>query len=86
MANPQMMKMVAPAASMGAAWATRRAISSGYQKVTGSEPPRHDAADVPLRRVLTYTMIAAIAAAVVNVIVLRVVANLVDDHTDEASE
>jgi len=64
--------MIAPAATMVAAWGVRRALVTGYRAATGNKPPTAADRDVSLAKVIAWTVVSASAVAVVEVLVLRV--------------
>ena len=67
-------KIVAPFASLGATWAVRKMMDSGYRRATGSEPPYAGNPENTLRQALMWAAVTAAAIAAVNVMVDRATA------------
>jgi multisubunit Na+/H+ antiporter MnhE subunit len=59
-------------AEVAATWAVRRALETGYHRVTGNVLPTARDRDVPLRRALLWAAVTAAAVAAANVAVDRV--------------
>jgi hypothetical protein len=73
---PMAATMIAPAATMVAAWGVRKALGIGYRAATGHKPPLAQDRDVSLAQVLLWTVVTATAVAVVETLVVRTVAQL----------
>jgi hypothetical protein len=73
---PVAASMIAPAATMVAAWGVRKALGLGYRATTGKKPPLAQDRDVSLVQVLAWTVVSATAIAVVEVLVVRAVTQL----------
>ncbi|MDA8434956.1 MAG: DUF4235 domain-containing protein [Actinomycetales bacterium] len=69
-----LVKIVAPIATIVAAGAVRRLLDGGYRKVLGTPPPRANDRSVPMRQVLLWAAATAAAVAVVSVVVDRLTA------------
>jgi hypothetical protein len=73
---PMAATMIAPAATMVAAWGVRKALGLGYRATTGRRPPSAQDRDVSLAQVLAWTVVSATAVAVIEVLVVRAVTQL----------
>jgi hypothetical protein len=73
---PVAASMIAPAATMVAAWGVRKALGIGYRTATGHKPPLAQDREVSLVQVLVWTVVSATAVAVVEVLVVRAVTQL----------
>jgi hypothetical protein len=70
--NP-MVHVIAPLVAFGATLLVRKVLSSGYRMVTGTDAPDTRDPQVKFTRALTWTIITAATAAVVEVEVYRFV-------------
>jgi len=70
--NP-MVHVIAPLVAFGATMLVRKVLSSGYRMVTGTDAPDTRDPQVKFTRALTWTIITAATAAVVEVEVYRFV-------------
>lgn len=70
--NP-MVHVIAPIVAFGATMLVRKVLTTGYRLVTGSEAPDTHDPQVKFTRALTWTIITAATAAVVEVEVYRFV-------------
>lgn len=68
--NP-MMHLVAPIVAIGATMLVRKALNSGYKRVTGSAAPDPREPGVTLGRALMWAVVTAATAAAVEVAVYR---------------
>ncbi|TAK69479.1 MAG: DUF4235 domain-containing protein [Actinomycetota bacterium] len=68
-----LIKIAAPIAAIAATWGARQALGAGYRKATGTPPPRNEDIEVPLRKVLIFAVLSAVAASVANVLITRAV-------------
>lgn len=66
--------VLAPIAAIGATWAVRKALDSGYRSVTGHTAPSPQDTHVKLASALMWAAITAASAAVVEVAVFRFLA------------
>jgi hypothetical protein len=69
-----LVKVVAPIATLIVAGVVRKALDSGYRRLTGSPPPRASDRSVPMRQVLLWAAATAAAVAVASVVVDRLTA------------
>jgi len=72
--NQLLIHVIAPLAAMGATWAARKALDSGYRKLVGHSAPDPQDAQVKLGSALVWAAITAASAAVVEVAVFRILA------------
>jgi len=72
--NQLVVHVLAPLAAMGATWAVRKALNSGYRKLTGNSAPNPQDEQVTLGSALAWAAITAASAAVVEVAVFRFLA------------
>lgn len=70
--NPAM-HLIAPIVAVGATMLVRKALNSGYRRVTGSPAPSPGERDVTLGRALMWAVVTAATAAAVEVAVYRIV-------------
>ncbi|MFM8155011.1 MAG: DUF4235 domain-containing protein [Actinomycetes bacterium] len=77
--NP-MVHVIAPIVAFGATMLVRKVLQTGYRLVTGSDAPDTRDPQVKFTRALTWTIITAATAAVVEVEVYRFV-NKRGEHT-----
>ena len=70
--NP-MVHVIAPLVAFGATLLVRKVLTSGYRMVTGTDAPDTRDPQVKFTRALTWTIITAATAAVVEVEVYRFV-------------
>jgi hypothetical protein len=70
--NP-MVHVIAPLVAFGATMLVRKVLTSGYRMVTGTDAPDTRDPQVKFTRALTWTIITAATAAVVEVEVYRFV-------------
>jgi hypothetical protein len=66
--------VLAPLAAMGATWATRKALDTGYRSVTGRIAPNSQDVQVRLGSAVMWAAITAASAAIVEVAVFRFLA------------
>ncbi len=69
-----MVHVLAPLAAIGATWAVRKALDTGYRSVTGHSAPNSQDVQVKLGSALMWAAITAASAAVVEVAVFRFLA------------
>lgn len=67
-------KFLVPAVAMGATWAVKRSLESGYRILTGGDPPLAEDKEAKLSSVLVWAAATAAAVATIEVIVTRVLA------------
>ena len=72
--NNLVIHVLAPLAAMGATWATRKALDTGYRSVTGRIAPNSQDVQVRLGSAVMWAAITAASAAVVEVAVFRFLA------------
>ena len=72
--NNLVIHVLAPLAAMGATWATRKALDTGYRSVTGRDAPNAQDVQVRLGSAVMWAAITAASAAVVEVTVFRFLA------------
>ena len=75
--------MIAPAATMVAAWGVRRALVAGYRVTTGGKPPTAQDREASLARVLAWTVLTATAVAVAEVLVVRALTHVTTSDKSE---
>lgn len=68
--NP-MMHLVAPIVAIGATMLVRKAMNSGYRRVTGHDAPDPRAPQVTFARAMLWAIVTAATAAAVEVAVYR---------------
>lgn len=66
-----MVHVIAPLVAIGATWAVRKALDTGYRSVTGRNAPNSQDIQVKLGSALTWAAITSASAAVVEVAVFR---------------
>lgn len=76
--NP-MMHLVAPLVAVGATMIVRKALNSGYRRITGSDAPNPREPQVTFGRALMWAVVTAATAAAVEVAVYRL-ANQAGSH------
>ncbi|MGY9023471.1 MAG: DUF4235 domain-containing protein [Candidatus Nanopelagicales bacterium] len=69
--NNLVIHVLAPLAAMGATWATRKALDTGYRSVTGRIAPNSQDVQVRLGSAVMWAAITAASAAIVEVAVFR---------------
>jgi hypothetical protein len=74
-----LVKLIAPAAAIGATWVIRKVLDSGYRAATGKEPPHASDPEQSLTRIILWAAATATAIAVVNVVIDRMTAPHVVD-------
>ena len=67
-------KIVAIAAAFGAAWITRKALTFGWTKVTGKEPPSEQDPDVGWAEALGWAMVIGVGIQAARMVATRAVA------------
>ena len=67
-------KFLVPAVAMGATWAVKRGLESGYKVFSGGEPPRADDKDAKLLGAIAWAVTTAAAVALIEVVVTRMFA------------
>jgi hypothetical protein len=72
--NNLVIHVLAPLAAMGATWATRKALDTGYRSVTGRIAPNSQDVQVRLGSAVMWAAITAASAAIVEVAVFRFLA------------
>ncbi|MEZ7963084.1 MAG: DUF4235 domain-containing protein [Candidatus Nanopelagicales bacterium] len=72
--NNLVIHVLAPLAAMGATWATRKALDTGYRSVTGRIAPNSQDVQVRLGSAVMWAAITATSAAIVEVAVFRFLA------------
>jgi hypothetical protein len=72
--NQLVIHVLAPLAAIGATWAARKALDTGYRKIVGHNAPDPQDAQVKLGSALVWAAITAASAAVVEVAVFRILA------------
>jgi len=72
--NNLVIHVLAPLAAMGATWATRKALDTGYRSVTGRIAPNSQDLQVRMGSAVMWAAITAASAAVVEVAVFRFLA------------
>jgi hypothetical protein len=72
--NNLVIHVLAPLAAIGATWAVRKALDSGYRSVTGRGAPNPQDPQAKLGSALMWAAITAASAAVVEVAVFRLLA------------
>jgi hypothetical protein len=72
--NQLMVHVLAPLIVIGATWAVRKALDSGYRKVSGHAAPNSQDTQVNLGSALAWAAITSASAAVVEVAVFRFLA------------
>ena len=77
-------RAIAPLVALGATWAVRKAMTTAYKSRTGHLPPQSDDPEVPLGKILVWTVASAVVSAAVEVVIIRVVENLGDDSDTQA--
>lgn len=68
--NP-LMHVIAPVTAFAATALVRKALGSGYRRVTGHDAPEPMDPNARLRTVLIWTLITTVTAAVVEVAIYR---------------
>lgn len=63
--------VIAPFVALGVTWAARAALNSAYTRVTGKKPPIADDPTVNFARALTWTVVTASTAAVLEMVIYR---------------
>ncbi len=63
--------LLAPLAAFGATWLARKALTSAYSKRTGHAPPIAEDVEVPIGRVIAWTVVTAAVSATIEVAILR---------------
>lgn len=63
--------ITAPLVALGATWVARAALNRIYTKSTGHEPPASDDASVSFMKALTWTLVTASTAAVIEMVIYR---------------
>ena len=66
-------KIVAIAAAFGAAWITRKALTFGWTKVTGKEPPSEQDPDVGWAEALGWAMVIGVGIQAARMVATRAV-------------
>ena len=66
--------MVAPVVAFGATFLARKALSSAYRAVTGSDAPSHNDRTVPVGKVIAWAALSGATAAVIEVVAFRAAA------------
>lgn len=69
-------------AAMGAAMAARSILKIAYRKATGAEPPAVDDPRVSFGRALRWTLMTAVTAAVIELVVHRAAAKVAASSHD----
>ena len=72
--NNLVIHVLAPLAAMGATWAARKALDTGYRSVTGRIAPNSQDVQVRLGSAVMWAAITAASAAIVEVAVFRFLA------------
>ena len=72
--NNLVIHVLAPLAAMGATWASRKALDTGYRYVTGRTAPNSQDLQVRMGSAVMWAAITAASAAVVEVAVFRFLA------------
>ena len=73
------LRMTAPLVALGATWAVSKALNAVYRGVTGQEPPVAEDRNVSFGRVLTWTVVTATTAAVIQMVIYRAAAQALPD-------
>ena len=63
--------VMAPIVALGVTWAARGALNSAYTRITGKKPPIADDPAVSFARALTWTIVTASTAAVIEMVIYR---------------
>lgn len=79
-ANP-LVHLIAPIAAIGATLLVRKLLNTGYERMTGKEPPQPRDPDTTFARALLWTAITAATAAVVEVAVYRIASQMGPQRT-----
>ena len=66
-------KIVVFAAAFGAAWITRKALTFGWTKVTGKEPPSEQDPDVGWAEALGWAMVIGVGIQAARMVATRAV-------------
>jgi hypothetical protein len=74
--------VIAPIAALAGTWAARKALDSGYHKLTGHHPPRAVDPGVNLRKAVLWAALTAATAAITEVLIYRAVAHSRAGQTD----
>ena len=72
--NNLVIHVLAPLAAIGATWASRKALDTGYRYVTGRTAPNSQDLQVRMGSAVMWAAITAASAAVVEVAVFRFLA------------
>jgi hypothetical protein len=64
-------RTLAPVVSLAATWAVRKALTVGYRKTTGNQPPQRTDLGTPLGTVLVWAGITALTTALIDVLIQR---------------
>lgn len=81
-------KLLGPALTITATWATRKGLNNAYQRRTGKTPPNAAANDVSIGRIIIWAAITAAVVATVNVLInrtLRAVDEVISERESPAN-
>ncbi|MEI7779407.1 MAG: DUF4235 domain-containing protein [Actinomycetes bacterium] len=70
--KPSASKFLVPAIAMGATWAVKRGLETGYRLAFGQAPPDRTDEEARLLNIVAWAVTTAAVVAVIDVVVTRV--------------